>query len=59
MDNFIFRSLVSPNEWDEIRHRPKISPLVELEHHEKFYWASEEKTLREPSFEGETSKKFG
>ena len=28
-DNFIFRSLVSPNEWDEIRHRLRISPLID------------------------------
>jgi hypothetical protein len=57
-DNLIFRSLVSPNEWDEIRHRLRISPLIELEDHQEIYWGSEEKTLREPSFEGETGKKF-
>jgi hypothetical protein len=34
-DNFIFRSLVLPNEWEEIRHRLRISPLIELEDHQE------------------------
>jgi hypothetical protein len=50
-DNFIFRSLVSPNVWGEIRHRPKISPLVELEHHQNFIGRA-----RKKRYESQASK---
>ena len=58
-DNFIFRSLVSPNEWDEIRHRLRIAPLIELEDHQEIYWGARKKRYESQASKAKPAKKFG